>query len=58
MPRAVRAFRAQGALRDAALWAMFGAAEGLSWAVAIGAIDGRAAKAELRDAIVGMVERA
>ncbi|ELQ6131619.1 TetR/AcrR family transcriptional regulator [Cronobacter dublinensis] len=50
--------RAQGALRDAALWSMFGAAEGLSWAVAIGAIDASAAKAELRDAIVGMVERA
>ncbi|EOC1329296.1 TetR/AcrR family transcriptional regulator [Cronobacter turicensis] len=49
--------RADNALRDAALWAMFGAAEGLSWAVTIGAIDADQAKAELRDAIVGMVER-
>nr|WP_216668347.1 TetR/AcrR family transcriptional regulator [Cronobacter sakazakii] len=45
------------ALRDAALWAMFGAAEGLSWAVTMGAIDAAQAKAELRDAIVGMVEK-
>ncbi|ELY2620270.1 TetR/AcrR family transcriptional regulator [Cronobacter malonaticus] len=48
--------RADNALRDAALWAMFGAAEGLSWAVTMGAIDAGQAKAELRDAIVGMVE--
>ncbi|ELY6274166.1 TetR/AcrR family transcriptional regulator [Cronobacter muytjensii] len=50
-------FRGADALRDAALWAMFGAAEGLSWAVTIGAIDATQAKAELRDAIVGMVEK-
>nr|WP_216668578.1 TetR/AcrR family transcriptional regulator [Cronobacter sakazakii] len=49
--------RADNALRDAALWAMFGAAEGLSWAVTMGAIDAAQAKAELRDAIVGMVEK-
>ncbi|ALB63009.1 Transcriptional regulator, TetR family [Cronobacter condimenti 1330] len=50
-------FRAHAALRDAALWAMFGAAEGLSWAVTLGAIDATQAKAELREAIVAMVQR-
>ncbi len=43
-------------LRDAALWAMFGAAEGLAWAALQGAISENEAKAELCLVIIAMVE--
>lgn len=42
-------------LRDAALWAMLGSAEGLSWAVVQGAISEQQAKDELKAVIMAMV---
>ena len=42
-------------LQTPALWAMLGAAEGLSWAVVIGKISAQQAKDELVQAIVTMV---
>lgn len=41
-------------LRDAALWAMLGSAEGLSWAAVQGAISEAQAKAELQRVIIAM----
>lgn len=43
-------------LQDAALWAMLGAAEGLSWAVVQGAISEPEAKNQLQQSIISMVE--
>ncbi|ANI81574.1 MULTISPECIES: TetR/AcrR family transcriptional regulator [Kosakonia] len=43
-------------LRDAALWAMLGAAEGLSWAAVQGAITEAQAKEELKAVIMAMVQ--
>ncbi|AMO47446.1 transcriptional regulator, TetR family [Kosakonia oryzendophytica] len=45
-------------LRDAALWAMLGSAEGLAWAVVQGAITDVQAKDELCAVIIGMVHTA
>lgn len=43
-------------LQDAALWAMLGAAEGLSWAVVQGAISEAQAKQQLQAVIIAMVQ--
>lgn len=44
-------------LQDAALWAMLGSAEGLSYATSFGAITATQAKEELFGIIVSMVQR-
>ncbi|WP_371813213.1 hypothetical protein [Kosakonia sp. MUSA4] len=43
-------------LRDAALWAMLGAAEGVSWAAVQGAITEAQAKEELKAVTMTMVQ--
>lgn len=48
-------FCANHTLQTPALWAMLGAAEGLSWAVVIGKISAQQAKDELVQSIIGMV---
>lgn len=48
-------FCADHTLQSPALWAMLGAAEGLSWAVAIGKINAQEAKDELVKGIICMV---
>ena len=49
-------FRDGQDLSDAALWAMLGAAEGLSWAVVKNTVGEQQAKQELQRVIVAMVE--
>jgi hypothetical protein len=58
MPGAVYPFLQWQYVTTPALWAMLGAAEGLSWAVVIGKISAQQAKDELVQAIVTMVRAA